>query len=105
MKNYLVGNNDKLSTFKNSIPVGCYFYRIDDKKPIFKGNDNILYYSDGMPLETKYSGLYINKPINPPNGFAYFCTDRQTTEGASDGIMIYHKGDNVWVDALGRVVE
>ena len=34
----------------------------------------------------------------------YFCTDKQTTEGASNGIMIYHKGNNVWVDALGRVV-
>ncbi len=37
-------------------------------------------------------------------GTNYFCTDKQTTEGASDGIMIYHKGNDVWVDALGRVI-
>lgn len=35
---------------------------------------------------------------------AYFCTDKQTTEGITNGIMIYYKGDSVWVDALGRVV-
>ena len=39
-----------------------------------------------------------------PEGFAYFCIDKQTTEGQSNGIMIYHKGSNVWVDALGRII-
>lgn len=52
----------------------------------------------------KYSGNFNNKPSYPDVGFAYFCTDKQTTEGTTNGIMIYHKGDNVWVDALGRVV-
>jgi hypothetical protein len=37
-------------------------------------------------------------------GFRYFCTDRQTAEGATDGIEIIHKGNDVWVDALGRVI-
>lgn len=52
------------------------------------------------------SGVFANKPssANIYVGFKYFCTDRQTTEGATNGIVIYHKGNNVWVDALGRVV-
>lgn len=65
---------------------------------------------DGSILEfseIKKEGLFSQKPapsLNLPIGFSYFCTDRQTSEGASNGIMIYYKGDNVWVDALGRVV-
>lgn len=50
-------------------------------------------------------GHYELKPSNIPIGYSYFCTDRQTIEGATNGIMIYYKGNNVWVDALGRVVE
>lgn len=50
------------------------------------------------------SGTFANKPTEVDVGYAYFCTDKQTTEGTTNGIMIYHKGDNVWVDALGRVV-
>ena len=50
------------------------------------------------------SGTFSNKPSSPYVGFAYFCTDKQTTEGATDGIVIYHKGSNVWVDALGRTI-
>ena len=61
------------------------------------------------------SGTFENKP-NGENiyiGFSYFCTDKQTTEGYTNGIMIFYKGqdttdpDNptdVWVDALGRIV-
>jgi hypothetical protein len=51
------------------------------------------------------NGLFDDKPELPKVGFAYFCTDRKTPEGMTNGIMIYHKGNNVWVDALGRVVE
>ena len=61
----------------------------------------------GVFLEAKKSGTFTNKPLNSMNiypGYSYFCTDRQTSEGASNGIMIYYKGDNVWVDALGRTV-
>lgn len=39
------------------------------------------------------------------NGFTYFCTDRQTSEGTRNGIMIYYVGDDTWVDALGRIVD
>lgn len=53
-------------------------------------------------------GTFSQKPTSSQGvqqGFAYFCTDKQTTEGATNGIMIYYKGEDVWVDALGRVVE
>lgn len=50
-------------------------------------------------------GLFVDKPVNSSIGFAYFCTDKQTPEGTTNGITIYHKGNNVWVDALGRIVE
>lgn len=50
------------------------------------------------------SGTFVNRPINTDVGFIYFCTDRQTIEGTIDGIPIFYKGSDVWVDALGRVV-
>ena len=57
---------------------------------------------------SRTSGIFADKPTvaknNIPIGYKYFCTDRQTTEGATDGIEIIHKGNDVWVDALGRVV-
>lgn len=37
-------------------------------------------------------------------GQTYFCTDKQTTEGLRNGIMIYYTGNDTWVDALGRVI-
>jgi regulator of sigma D len=51
-------------------------------------------------------GTFANKPTstNAEIGHQYFCTDKQTAEGATNGIPIYHKGSGVWVDALGRVV-
>ena len=57
-----------------------------------------------MIIEDKSFGDYQSKPTNVEIGSSYFCTDRQTSEGASNGIMIYYKGNNIWVDALGRVV-
>ena len=55
-----------------------------------------------------HSGTFANKPTttnyNLKVGDSYFCTDKQTTEGATNGIMIYHKGNDVWVDALGRII-
>lgn len=53
-------------------------------------------------------GTFSQKPSVSANlipiGYKYFCTDKQTSEGASNGIEIIHKGNDVWVDALGRVV-
>ena len=62
--------------------------------------------SDGAKAGTLRSGTFANVPdaADIYTGFEFFCTDRQTAEGTTDGIMIYHKGNNVWVDALGRVI-
>lgn len=65
-----------------------------------KGYSKIEYSKDALK-----HGSFNDKPTDIDVGFAYFCTDKQTSEGTTNGIMIYHKGDNVWVDALGRVVE
>lgn len=54
------------------------------------------------------TGTFAQKPTSAQGievGFQYFCTDKQTREGTTNGIMIYYKGGDVWVDALGRVVE
>ena len=61
---------------------------------------------DGATAGVTRSGTFANKPAaaNIYVGFKYFCTDKQTTEGATNGIEIIHKGSDVWVDALGRVV-
>lgn len=62
---------------------------------------------DGVKINAKRTGIFSEKPTTNEGifiGFAYFCTDKQTTEGQANGIMIYHKGNNVWVDALGRIV-
>jgi hypothetical protein len=48
-------------------------------------------------------GTFANKPTEPDTGQMYFATDKQTTEGATNGIPIWYNGTN-WVDALGRTV-
>lgn len=60
--------------------------------------------SEGYDYNILKSGTFNLKPNNPNIGFSFYCTDKQTTEGSTNGIMIYYKGDNVWVDALGRIV-
>lgn len=74
-------------------------------KAVLKQFDGITWHD----LQQIYSGTYSTKPTvennNIPVGFAYFCTDKQTVEGQTNGIMIYHKGNDIWVDALGRVVQ
>lgn len=49
------------------------------------------------------SGTFDNKPASPVVGQMYFCTDKQTTEGATNGIAIFYNG-TAWVDALGRTI-
>lgn len=53
------------------------------------------------------SGLFSDKPLASSGigiGFAYFCTDKQSPESSSPGLVIFHKGNDVWVDSLGRIV-
>lgn len=76
----------------------------------FKDNNSLKYYNDGTVYNINGDidntrGTFAQKPTQGiQTGFAYFCTDKQTTEGSRDGIMIYYAGDNTWVDALGRIV-
>ena len=71
---------------------------------------NGQYWADAnnINVDAKSSGSFVQKPTvenySIPVGFKYFCTDKQTIEGATNGIEIIHKGNNVWVDALGRIV-
>lgn len=87
---------------------GCRFYMYDNVEPktfIFDKEVNKLFKINMIDSEFKERGTFTEKPQNPYIGYQFFCTDKQTTEGASNGIVIYYKGNNVWVDALGRVVD
>ena len=87
-------NLNHLENFNNILISDIFLYDVDD---------NSQYIPD-RPLYLQ-QGTFSKKPINPPISRSYFCTDRQTTEGTTNGIMIYYKGEGVWVDALGRVIE
>ena len=51
-------------------------------------------------------GLFINKPKdNLRVGMSYFCTDKNAPGESNPGIMIYYKGNNVWVDSNGVIVD
>lgn len=96
IKNYFLNRN-------NNIDNGNIIYDIDNNRYCYWDGEKLCDFL-GESIEYLKTGNFSQKPSNPNIGFAYFCTDKQTSEGATDGIMIYHKGDNVWVDALGRVV-
>lgn len=86
----------------NIVPLSGYYNRT----VVFDGN--VYRNFDGTKVNTPIEGNFANKPTVADHsiyrGFRYFCIDRQTTEGATMGIDIIHKGSDVWVDALGRVV-
>lgn len=92
------------------VHIGFMFFDKENNRPVWKGYANRWYTSEGYVHTYKKSGAFADRPIpvDPafpvPIGFPYFCTDKQTSEGVTNGIMIYHKGNDVWVDALGRVV-
>lgn len=87
--------------------VGLLNYRPSLGRIVFRGNLTFIEY-DGVTAGTARSGLFANKPTVESNfiyvGFMYFCVDKSTTEGSVNGIPIFHKGNNVWVDSLGRIV-
>lgn len=95
---------ETLPTFDNN-DKGTSVYDDTIKKPVW-WNGTLWQEADGAVAGVKRSGEFANKPAATDIyvGFKYFCTDKQTTEGATNGIEIIHKGSNVWVDALGRVV-
>lgn len=120
---YVIKYNFDLNGQNIEIPEGCIleFDGGSISNGTLTGNNTILIYNQELNTifrnvviagtfiyntTIKHSGTFAQKPssIDIYVGFAYFCTDRQTTEGATNGIIIYHKGNGVWVDALGRTV-
>lgn len=88
--------------------INFIFYAKDICAYVYMTKDdyyNKIYHYLNGDIVGKLSGSFSNKPQNVKVGYQYFCTDRQTSEGASNGIVIYHKGNNVWVDSLGRTIE
>lgn len=103
---------DKFAGPLTDLPTGnfigqVYFDRTNGEPLFFDGGNWIK--SNRSIAGTKNYGTFNERPNAKTNqigmGFAYFCTDRKTSEGTTNGIVIYHKGNNVWVDALGRIVE
>lgn len=61
--------------------------------------------TDGRPFQENASGLFKNRPQdNVVIGEMYFCTDKSVPESDTEGIAIFYKGNDVWVDALGRII-
>lgn len=89
-------------------PVNYMTYKYINNKviPVWAQTNNVFTEYDSAVAGVKRVGTFAEKPTSTDIyiGFKYFCTDKQTVEGATDGIEIIHKGNNVWVDALGRVV-
>ncbi len=92
--------------------------KIEEKYPEIDLTGAIVTSRDGIPVnytdgnirrsDSLLSGSFWTKPQEEDGisiGFPYFCTDKQTTEGAKNGIVIYYAGNGTWVDALGRTVE
>ena len=65
------------------------------------GNKEIVI---GTPTYGNFSDRPNISTHNIPIGFRYFCTDKKTSEGNTPGIEILHRGSDIWVDALGRVI-
>lgn len=99
-----------LSIYKNSVHINevdnmcrCTY----DSMKSYNKAANVYIDEYGKPEYARLTGTFLQKPNEEQGvtiGFAYYCTDKQTTEGARNGIIIYYAGDNTWVDALGRVV-
>lgn len=102
------GTSSDRPTWLHPTAVGYRYYDETLGKPIFSKAAGTPQWveEDGATAGVLRSGTFANKPASADIyvGFRYFCTDKQTTEGATNGIEIIYKGNGVWVDALGRVV-
>lgn len=88
---------------------GKRVYRKDLKEvTIFVDNSVGWRAYDGVRVDTKRMGLFQEKPEasnDIKEGFVYFCTDKKSPESIQNGLSIYYRGNNVWVDSLGRIVD
>lgn len=101
--NNIKGSDDNLPIDLDLNSAGFTYFNTTYNKPIW-WNGSKWVGVDGLSYKVLRSGTFANKPTGVDVGYAYFCTDKQTTEGSTNGIMIYYKGSNTWVDALGRVI-
>ena len=101
------GTTAERNTYLKDSQLGYLFYDKDLDSYMYYTSKGEWAFLDGNVITNKKFGVFAEKPSasNVTIGYAYFCTDKQTAEGASNGIIIYYKGNNVWVDALGRVVD
>ena len=105
---YTKGNSTTRNSFSPAlIPNGFRYIDTTIYKELININATFREF-DSVIADTKRFGTFSEKPTVQDNkiyiGFRYFCTDKQTTEGATNGIEIIHKGNNVWVDSLGRTI-
>lgn len=87
----------------NNLYKGFQYFDTTLNKPVW-WNGTKWVNLEGNDADSLMSGSFADRPTGVKVGYSYFCTDKQTTEGSTNGIMIYYKGSNTWVDALGRVV-
>ena len=68
--------------------------------------DDILEEDLTLFLSYPSIGVFNDKPKKDYiyKGFQYYCTDKHSPENTNNGLMIYHIGNNTWVDSLGRIV-
>lgn len=85
---------------------GFPFYDKDLKKPLWYNGDKYID-ANGDSVGIIKAGKYSERPDNPRIGFEFFCTDGYTEDGGSSnqGIPIFHKGNDVWGDALGVLMD
>lgn len=86
---------------QGSLDFSEYFRRSSRILYIWKQGYTFITFN-GIGSNVNLSGTFAERPLSGiPIGFGYFCTNRQTPEGQTNGIMLYYTGSG-WVDALGR---
>ena len=110
-KIYKIINDYDLGDKTINIPEGCTLKfdggSFNNGTIITNNTTKLINYNGNAILNGNHinSGLFSNKPINTIIGKTYFCTDKQSPESTQPGLMIYHKGNNVWIDSMNRIVD
>lgn len=100
-----IGSTDNMPILRSNYT--CKYFNTTLNKLIYWTGSNWVDENNISINALKY-GTFDQKPTvsnhNIPIGYKYFCTDKQTVEGSTNGIEIIHKGNDVWCDALGRTI-
>lgn len=127
-ENTIIGGNAPSTTFI-TIPVSSKILWLNNKvekgySALLDGNlqkrSSVLYSSkfnnkltnypnsltvDKLCVNNVRSGYFVDKPISPKIDYQYYCIDKVMPGSLIPGVLIYYKGNNIWVDALGRQVK